>query len=273
MIKNIFLLFITWQNFFGEFSMPVECFERNSLGWIIVNRPERLNAYNIELMDEIIECAKKHEADKNVKIIALTSKGKLFSAGVDLKDVAEKGTPEGRASVFKKIVEMVTFLINMEKPFIIGVNGDAYGIGAEILWTADIVIAVKGAKIVWPESRWGYVPPGIISIGLYSLGIHRATYLAMTSGSITTDEAYKFGIVSELVEKPEDVEKAIEEAKNRIMANSPTAVRYIKDVVRIAKATHLLNIAGKYLVESAKTKEAEEAAKKFLEKKQPKYEW
>ena len=253
--------------------MLVETKIDEGVGWLIFNRSERLNAFNIEFMSEIISKIEELNSNPEVKVIAITGKGKVFSAGIDLAEVAKSEHPQDRANVFKKLAEMVTKTINTDKPVIIAVNGHCYGGGAELLWAGDIVIAVEGIKIAWVEAKWGFVPPFLSTIGALVFGPQRSSYIAMTSGSMTSDEAYKYGFISKLVKTPDELEKAVYQVKNEIMKNSPDAIRSLKRINRALKLTTLTALGVEELVELSRGKVAWDATKKFVEKKEPKYEW
>lgn len=119
---------------------------KGKAAWIYLNRPEKLNSLNTKLMDELIEALRKAEEDLETKIIIITGKGKTFSAGIDLREVAEAKSPDDSAAIFRKLAGLFRALLALEKPLIMAVNGHAYGGGAELLWAADIVIAVKGPR-------------------------------------------------------------------------------------------------------------------------------
>ncbi len=251
----------------------VEIVRRNRLGFIVMSREDKLNALNREMLQELIKAVEHLESDPETAVISLTGRGRAFSAGIDLVEAAKAETQDEVAKLFRDLATLFNKLLTVEKPLIIGVNGAAYGGGAELLWTGDIVIAVREAKIAWPEARWGLVPPVLASIGPLIIGPQRAAYLAMTSTVITAEEAYGMGLVSRIVDSQSDLWRAIEETASLIMQHSPQAIRAIKKMIQHSKLNIYTSLGISELERLSRTREAINAAKSFREKKQPLYKW
>ena len=241
--------------------------------WAILNRPEKLNSLNRELMNELINIFKELDRDHEAKVLVLTGRGKAFSAGIDLGEVAEAEDPEEASSIFRKLAELFRTLLALEKPLIMAVNGHAYGGGAELLWAADVVVAVKGARIAWPEAKWGLVPPILPTLGALVLGPARAALLAMTGKPLTAEEAYSMGLVSVLAEDLEDLEVKVGEVVRSVLSYSPGGVRSVKKLLRQVKATSLAELGISELERLAMTSDTRYAAKMFKAKKEPTYKW
>ncbi len=243
------------------------------IGWIILNRPEKLNAFNSELLTQMLNAIEAMDRDSSVGVVAITGEGRLFSAGADLGELAVAETPDEAAKLFRLLGRVVAKLIMLDKPVVIGYNGDAYGGGAELIWAADIVVAVRTAKLVWAEAKWGLIPPGLSTIGAIALGPLRASYLAMTSGGLTAEEAHKLGLVHVLVDEPQQLRGKIREVVDRVRENSPQAIVSIKRMIRYTKLTALLELGVSELERLARTNEAKKAAEAFRNKQKPKYKW
>jgi len=169
---------------------------------------------------------------------------------------------------------MVNTILMVDKPILIAMNGSAYGGGAEFLWLGDFVIAPKGIKIGWPEARWGLIPPFLPALGKYTLGLMRSQYLAYTSGSITSDEAYNYGLVSILVESVDDIEEAVKNLLNSLMGNSPDAFKSLKSYFRRIKMDMLAMYGVSELIRLGRDDRVIIRAKAFIEKREfPSYEW
>ena len=243
------------------------------VAWVTLNRPEKLNSLNTGLMNELIAVLRRLEKDPEAKILVLTGKGKAFSAGIDLGEVAGAGSPDEAADIFRKLAELFRTLLGLEKPLIMAVNGHAYGGGAELLWAADIVVAVKHARIAWPEAKWGLVPPVLPTLGALVLGPARAALLAMTGKPVTAEEAYQMGLVSVLAEDEEDLKAKVDEVAEAVLSYSPGGVRSVKRLLRQVKATSLAELGISELERLAMTKDTKYAAEMFKVKKQPKFKW
>ncbi|MDM7275521.1 MAG: enoyl-CoA hydratase/isomerase family protein [Thermoprotei archaeon] len=243
------------------------------VGWIVISRSEKLNALNSELLGELIKAVDEVEARGEVKIIVLTGEGKAFSAGADLSEPASAETPEEAGRVFRNLARLVKRLFNVEKPLIIALNGDAYGGGAELIWTADLVVAVENAKLVWPEARWGYNAPILAALGPSILGPSRTALLAMTAEPLTAKEAHHYGLIAKLAPDQESLREEVKRIAKAIMENSPQGIKSIKNALKLAKTSPLIELGVSELERLARGKEAMEAAKAFKSKKKPEYLW
>ncbi len=249
----------------------IEVFDRDGVRWIVFNRPEKLNSFNKALMDEVIKATV--EAVDNWALV-YTGRGRFFSAGIDLAEVAGSRDADEAGSIFAKLAEMFNVIFNVDKPVIVALNGDAYGGGAEFIWLGDVVIAPKDAKIGWAESRWGLIPPLLPLLGSLSMGIARAQYIAYTSGVLKAKELEHFGVISKVVDSPDKVEEAVSQALMEIKANSPAAFRSLKQYFRMVKLGPLASYGVSELERLSRSGKVIEAAKEFLRsKRQPSYEW
>ncbi len=245
----------------------------DGLGWLILDRSEKLNAMNKLLLREAREALEELERRREVAIIALTGEGKVFSAGIDLSEVASASNSDEAAEPFRELAAFASKLLSVEKPVILALNGSAYGGGAELVWVADIVVAVKGSKLVWAEARWGLVPPLLTTIGLLSVGASRAAYIAMTSGELSVEKAYELGIVASVVDNRDELRGAVYEIARKIMSNSPEAVYSAKKIIARAKLSTLVGLGISELERLSRTTQALEAAKAFTRKQTPRYRW
>lgn len=244
------------------------------VGWLVFNRPEKLNALNTAMMGEAVEALGLLEDDGRVKVVAVTGSGRLFSAGIDLGEVAGSRDQDASGAIFSRLARLFEALTSISKPLVIALNGHAYGGGAEMLWAGDIVVAVRGARIGWPEARWNLVPPLLPFLGIGPLGPARTGLLALTSGEITAEEAYRLGLVSDLVDKPEDLRGRVKEIASSILANSPESVRSILSMLRMARLQQAARIGVSELERLARSRLTIEAARSFRDSKRPpKYEW
>ena len=244
------------------------------IGWIVFNRPERLNAMDKSLLSETIRALEDLGSRGDVAFIAVTGKGKAFSAGMDLKALSMAGSLDEVGEAFELLARMFRALLAVEKVTIAAVNGVAAGGGAELLWAVDLSVAVRGVRIMWPEALWGLIPPALSTIGPQILGPARAAYLAMASGEVTAEEAYRLGLVSKLVERPEDLEEAVREMAREVMRSSPAAVNTIRRILRSYKASLALELGVSELIRLSRRGEVLEASRSFAGRKRPpEYKW
>ncbi|WP_158318580.1 enoyl-CoA hydratase/isomerase family protein [Aeropyrum camini] len=239
------------------------------LGWLVFNRPERLNAFNTAMMREVLAALDELEGEGDVRFVAITGEGKAFSAGIDLGELAEASRPEEAEKLFSTLATVVDRILGLTKPVIMAVNGHAIGGGAELLWAGDIVVAVRTAKIAWPESLWNLAPPFLPTIGSLVLGPARAAYLALTAESITAEEAYRMGLVSLLVDDPGELGDAVRRVVGKIMASPPAAVESIVAMLRAGKKGWHTQLGVAELKRLSKDTTALEAARSFRDTKKP----
>ena len=244
------------------------------IGWVVFNRPERLNAMDKGLLSDTIRALEDLGSRGDIAFIAITGKGKAFSAGMDLKALSTAGSLDEVGEAFELLARMFRTLLAVKKVTIAAVNGVAAGGGAELLWAVDLSVAVRSARIMWPEALWGLIPPALSTIGPQVLGPARAAYLAMASGEVTAEEAYRLGLVSKLVEKPEDLEAAVKELAGEVMRSSPSSVDSIRRILRSYKASIALELGVSELIRLSRRGEVLEASRSFAErKKPPEYKW
>jgi enoyl-CoA hydratase/carnithine racemase len=184
---------------------------------LTLNRPERRNALNTELLRALEDGFAAAEAAAEVEVIVLTGTGPSFCAGVDLGELEEKGRPP----VMGAPLEGVT------KPVIGAVNGPAITGGLELVLMCDLAVASERAAFGDTHARLGLLPGwGQIGRLTAAVGTRRATDLLLTSRVIDASEAVAIGIVEEIVPHTETLSRALELATTIAAAPGP-AVRAI----------------------------------------------
>ncbi len=177
--------------------MSVVLFEiKDSVGYITLNRPDKLNSFNREmalmLQKKLDECA----ANKSVRAVYLTGSGKGFSAGQDLAEAADPNGPGLKRILSEQFNPIVNKIRLLEKPVIAAVNGVAAGAGANIALCCDIVVAVNTASFIQAFSKIGLIPD---SGGTYTLprliGWQKASALMMLGDKISAEEAERMGML------------------------------------------------------------------------------
>lgn len=248
----------------------IEVYNEDGVRWIYFNRPDKLNSFNSGLMNEVIDVL----GGGGYWAIVFSGRGKVFSAGIDLAELASYKDPIDSGKLFEKLSGMVNTILSLDVPVLIALNGDAYGGGAEFLWLGDFVIAPKGVKIGWPEARWGLIPPFLPSLGRYTLGLMRSQYLAYTSGSITGEEAYKLGLVSILIESFDELSNAVNKVLDELKINSPDSFKSLKNYFREIKKDVISMYGVSELIRLGRDYKVIDRARKFIDQKvYPNYDW
>lgn len=222
--------------------MPIDTERHGHTLLVRINRPEAMNALDVDAMVDLNNALTEFRDDADLRVAVITGEGgKAFCAGADLKKTttSEAGFAEAHYSAYDVSVRNGLYvrairldLLNLTKPLIAAVNGHALGAGAEISLACDLRIASSGATFGFPEARWATVPAiGGVSRLLRAVPRAVAMQMLLTGDRIDAREAYRVGLVSELVEPNELVHRALELAA-RIADNGPLAVQSITELAR-----------------------------------------
>jgi enoyl-CoA hydratase len=257
---------------------------KDNVAIVTMNRPEALNALNPELACRLADAWNAARDDDNVRVIVVTGTGKGFCVGEDLGACtplltgAKKPVDEWDKRVVSQENEILwrAFLRDMdcEKPVIAAVNGFAVGGGCEIVQGSDIRVASSEAKFGLGEVKWAVIPGGGSTVRLpYQVPFARAMEILLTGTNIGAQEAEKIGFVNYVVPPDQLMAKAMEIAA-KIKANGPCSVKAIRASARacIGVPENLaLKIEKQYRVAIAKTEDAQEGPRAFMEKRKPVY--
>lgn len=170
---------------------------RDRVAWITLDRPEALNALNVQLMHELVDAATSLDADDTIGAIVVTGSEKAFAAGADIKEMASKSTAEMReANHFGPWMEFA----RVKKPVIAVVSGYALGGGFELALMCDVILASDTAQFGFPEIGLGVIPGiGGTQRIMRIVGYPKAAELVLTGRRIDAAEADALGIVSRVV--------------------------------------------------------------------------
>jgi enoyl-CoA hydratase len=209
----------------------VEFERRGDVALVTLNRPEARNAISPEVSQTMAAVLDEIEADTNLRAVVLTGAGEVFSAGADLKVVAQ-----GRANEIARAKGNFAGIVTRDfpKPIIAAVNGPALAGGCEIVLACDLVVAAETARFGIPEVKRGLMAA---AGGLFRLPkripLAIALELAMTGDPIDARRALELGLVNRVVPTDRVVDEAMALAA-RIGENSPIAVRMSRQLVREA---------------------------------------
>lgn len=243
------------------------------IGIVKINRPDVLNAVNIETILEIEDVMHDYCQRDEVQVVIITGEGKSFISGSDISRLKEMDSLKAReySSTGQRVL---TLIENEEIPVIAAVNGFALGSGCELAMACDIRIASEKAKFGQPEVKLGLIPGHAGTQRLARLvGVGKAKELIFSGDIINAQEALRIGLVNAVY--PSDT--LLEEAKNiarKILSVGPTAVRLAKTVINKGMDSPMAT-AQAYEMEAFSilfsTGEAKEGMQAFLEKRKP--EW
>ncbi|HET9495447.1 MAG TPA: enoyl-CoA hydratase-related protein [Chloroflexia bacterium] len=238
---------------------------------IALNRPEVLNALNLQLMDEVIAALDALEADDSVRCVVITGNERAFAAGADIKEMAGAGAIEMLArDQFAKWDRIRRF----KKPLIAAVSGFALGGGNELAMLCDMIVASETAQFGQPEINIGVMPgAGGTQRLTRAVGKAIAMEVVLAGRTLTAREALQHGLVNKVV----PVEVYLDEAQRlaRIVAEKgPVAAQLAKESVLKAFDTPLqegLLHERKNFYMLFATEDQKEGMNAFIEKRKPEF--
>jgi len=245
-----------------------------SIGKLTFNRPNVLNAYNQDVSETLIQGINALAADDSVRVIVITGTGKAFMAGADINMVngwADQGDVSKIRASLKKM-----FTPNMlemcPKPIIAAVNGLAFGMGCEIAMGCDYRIAASNAKFALPEIKLGILPgAGGSQRMLHLVGATRALEMITTGDPIDAAEAFRIGLVNQVVDG-EALWEAVEAFAARLTDKSAHALKTAKQLIYQGGSLPLydgVDYERDRFCEILLTEDAAEGTRAFLEKRKP----
>ena len=175
---------------------------RDSIAYITLNRPEKLNAIDGPLLADFQDAIDVVGADPDVRVAIITGAGRAFSAGFDITPNPDaphphKGSPEAWRSHLQGLIDSFMKVWNLPKPVIAAVNGYALGGACELVQVCDVKIASEHAVMGEPEIRAGFGPPLLVTP--YSVNLATAKELLLTGDTVDAHEAARIGLVSRVV--------------------------------------------------------------------------
>ena len=215
----------------SKFYMTIKLEKKQHIAWIILDRPDKLNAINSVMLQELSEAIDNLEEDANVRCVIVTGEGeKAFSAGADLTEL-QKLTPETAAEFSVKGQQVFCKLEGLSKPVVAAIGGYALGGGLELALACDFRIASDRAELGCPEIKLGLIPAwgGTQRLPL-AVGLSNAKRLIMLGDRVQADEAYKMGLVDKVVTSKE-LEAEVEALAQRLCECPLGALKYTKCAV------------------------------------------
>jgi enoyl-CoA hydratase/carnithine racemase len=248
--------------------------KKDAIAYVTVDRPRVLNALNTPTWKDLRTAFEDAQKDVAVRGVILTGGGnKAFIAGADIGELAQATAVDAeRSSRFGQ--EVLDLVENLGKPVIAAVNGFALGGGCETAMACNIRIAVDSAKFGQPEVALGLLPGGGGTQRLPRLvGKGRALQLILSGEMIGAQEAYRIGLVNEVVPAADLITRA-EAILRKIASNAPVAVKFALDATNKGMETSQgegLLLEASYFGLCAATEDKKEGTTAFLEKRAPQF--
>jgi enoyl-CoA hydratase/carnithine racemase len=244
--------------------------KKNAIAYVTVNRPKVLNALNMATMEDLRTAFHEIKSDTAIRVVILTGAGeKAFVAGADIGELAKHDAVSGKEYTHRG-QSVLNLIENLGKPVIACINGFALGGGCELAMACTMRLASENAKLGQPEVKLGIIPgyggtqrlPRLVGKGL-------AMQQLLTGEMISAQEAYRIGLVNEVVASAELIPRA-EAIAQKIIANAPLAVQYAMEAVN--KGMEMTLAEGLYLEAllfsvACATEDKKEGTTAFLEKR------
>lgn len=242
--------------------------KKGAVAYITLNRPEVLNAHNMEMEKMLMESLRRFQGEDELLVAVVTGAGgRAFSVGMDLKEFDEKGS-QGRTNELFRFADLEIW-----KPIIAAVDGHCVAGGFELALQCDIRIATSKSTFGLPEPRWNLMAN---YFGCHNLSrmipLGEALYMQLTGNRISGQDALRCGLVHSLHPDRESLMKEADAIAEAITLCSPLAIQAIKQVV--TKGRHLpleesYRMGEPMLQHLLQTEDAVEGARAFAEKRRP----
>ncbi|RLU04242.1 MAG: crotonase/enoyl-CoA hydratase family protein [Ketobacter sp.] len=240
---------------------------------LLLNRPERHNAMNDELIREVTEAAIELNNNPEVRAVVLTGQGESFCAGGDLKwmqGIFDASRAE-RVEDSARLARMLRTLNELSKPLIGRINGQAYGGGTGMMSVCDITIAVESANFALTEVRLGLTPANISTFVVAKMGRSNARRTFLNARPLTATKAKELKLVDEVVQD-DQLDAAVEEELKYVLQCGPGAIAATKKLIFYVDShdtdTNLIYTAN-LLADTWESEEGQEGIHCFFNKETP----
>jgi enoyl-CoA hydratase/carnithine racemase len=245
---------------------------RGEIGIITLNNPEKRNVLSRAAMRQVIERLEEAEADAQVKCVIVAAEGPVYSAGHDLREIIDSNDLE-RESLFALCTQMMTKIRELSVPVIAQVQGLATAAGCQLAATCDLVVAAEEAAFATPGIKIGLFcsTPGVAVSR--AVGPKKAMEMLLTAEPVPAREAERIGLVNRVVPREQLVEATMALAR-KIAAASPYVLGLGKRAFYEQLELDLplaYQVTERIMVENAKSPDAIEGMKAFLERRPPRW--
>jgi len=249
--------------------------KKNNVAYILLNRPERLNAFDMKLGEELYSVLKKITPDKTIRAVVIKGTGKGFCGGGDVKEMHNTSDKPGFLKDLTKVIhKCVIEMRNMEKPVIAAVNGAAFGAGLSLALACDIIIAVEEAKFGTAFIGIGLAPGCGTQFFTKLVGYQKSCEYILTSKVFTAKKALELGIINKTVSF-DKLDETIEEFAKKFRILPPIAVGKAKMLINKSLDNNMishLDLESETASFAAGTDDFKEGVAAFVEKRKPVFE-
>jgi len=247
----------------------------NKIATLTLNRPELHNAFDDQLIVQLIQELESCNNDPNIRVVMLAANGKSFCAGADMNWMQRMASYSREENLrdANALAKLMQTLNNLNKPTIALIQGAVYGGGVGLVACCDIAIAVPEAVFCLSEVKIGLVPSVISPYVIAAMGQRAARRYFLTAEKFNTQEAFRLGLIHAITQAPVDLYNMGEQIAQNILANGPSAVATAKKLIaKIANQPiddQIINHTTQLIADTRVSAEGQEGLKSFLEKCKP----
>ena len=245
------------------------------VGIITLNRPERHNAFDDGLIAELSDAIDRMAADPVVRVLVISSTGKSFCAGADLNWMKRAAgySSEENLRDSRALADMLRRLAQCPKPTIARIQGPAYGGGVGLVACCDIAIATFDVQFSLTEVKLGIIPAVISPHVIAAIGERYARRYMLTAERFSAAEAYRIGLLHEMVADDESLDEALGEIIDALLKNGPRAIAECKQLIAAVAwkplSDEVVEDTAQRITRLRASEEGREGMSAFLEKRKP----
>jgi methylglutaconyl-CoA hydratase len=245
------------------------------VGIITLNRPERHNAFDDGLIAELSDAIDRMAADPVVRVLVISSTGKSFCAGADLNWMKRAAgySSEENLRDSRALADMLRRLAQCPKPTIARIQGPAYGGGVGLVACCDIAIATFDVQFSLTEVKLGIIPAVISPHVIAAIGERYARRYMLTAERFSAAEAYRIGLLHEMVADDESLDEALGEIIDALLKNGPRAIAECKQLISAVAwkplTDDVVEDTAQRITRLRASEEGREGMTAFLEKRKP----
>jgi enoyl-CoA hydratase/carnithine racemase len=260
-------------NFSDQVFAHLQVNEKDHVLEIVLNRPEKKNAMNPVMVNEIAYAMSYAHHNNGIWAVVFGANGDVFCAGADLKAFSGEAQEESNSTIPKPETEVIIgeLFLQVHKPCIAKIDAPAFAGAFLLIGGCTHVIASENASFSLPEVKRGIWPMQVMESLLNVMSPRKVLDLCMTGGTLNVEEANECGLVTK-VTTSEKLDANVEELLNTIKGNSPTAIRKgleAFDALRSIKSDEKHKYLQKMLYDVIKSDDAREGISAFKEKRKP----
>lgn len=247
-----------------------------AVGRLILNRPERLNAFNLDMWENLPGRLDELTSDPDIRVVIVSGAGeKAFGAGADISEFEDNRRDPATAAVYDEANERAfSALRNCARPTIAMIRGFCIGGGCAVALCCDIRVAASDAVFALTPGRLGLgYPFSGIEHAVQELGPASARYLFLTAARVNSDKALELGLIQEACE-PDGLESRCDELAAQIAANAPLTLAALKFTIRqgaLASAARDMKAVREHIDACFRSEDYREGLAAFREKRAPEF--